>query len=119
MRHPRNERVFSIRKQPPALSLPVFGEGGALLRAGWGQGMKFIQIRSQCRKDRFEHAIHVSIDIRISEAQYPIPHLIEHAIAPLIADAMAIETMLVAINFDDDAGAAAFEVDDIKRPIGD
>ena len=76
--------------------------------------MNFIQVRSDCSVNNFEHAIHVAIDVIVREAEHSVSHFVQGQRAK-IAFAVFVETVLIAIDFDNNAAAAAFEIDDESR----
>jgi hypothetical protein len=65
--------------------------------------------------DRFQNAVHISIDVRIAEAQHAITQLGQSALSRCVTLAVSIEAMLHAIDLDDQTTTTTFEIDNVVR----
>src|SRR5690242_9597694 len=94
------------RAASSALSLPV--RGGWTPRSGGrvGSGLKL-------EPDRLKHRVEFSIDFVIPESEHLVSELSQHAVAHCIASAVLVETMLIAVDLDNNVRATAFEIHDV------
>jgi len=92
-----------------ALSLPVFGEGGAKRRVG------IIYIRQKCQSDCLKDAVHISINVGVGKSKHAIAAIVQHSIANAVLSPISIEAMLHAIDFDDQPSPPAFEIHNVMR----
>ena len=91
-------------ERAPPLSLPGTGRGDRAQRGGWG----FLQPGQNGRED----AVKIVVNLGVPEAQNPESEFSKPRIARRIGGRMPVESVLAAVDFDDQMMPQASEVDD-------
>jgi hypothetical protein len=67
----------------------------------------------QRQRDGFADAIELPIDLEISKPENSVSEVRQDFVSNLVTPAMFVESMLIAIDLDNEARVAALEIDDV------
>jgi hypothetical protein len=63
--------------------------------------------------DRFENLVEFTIDFKVGEPENSVPEAGQDFVSDLVTPAVFVEPMLIAVDLNNEARLAAFEIDDV------
>jgi hypothetical protein len=63
--------------------------------------------------DRFENPVEFTIDFKVGEPENSVSQIPQRLVAHRITPAMIVETVLIAIDLDNESRSAALEIDNV------